>query len=80
MEPNPFHFGLNHSSPSTLIQVFFLKIFVSNPKGPFAELTTKTTSTLEKQTWINEKKELNNCENIFELTEGVYTNLIARMN
>jgi hypothetical protein len=50
MEPKPFHFGLSHSNPSTLIHVFFLKIFVSNPKGPFAEFTTNTTSLFEKQT------------------------------
>ena len=49
-DPNPFHFGLSHSNPSTLIHVFFLNNFVNIPNGPLAELTTKTTSTLEKQT------------------------------
>jgi len=44
---------------------------VNKPKGPFAELTTKTTSLLEKHTCMNEKKELYNCENTLELTEGV---------
>ena len=50
MEPKPFHFGLNQSNPSTLMHVFFPNILVNKPKGPFAELTTKTTSVLEKQT------------------------------
>ena len=49
-DPNPFHFGLSHSNPSTLIQVFFLKNLVKIPKGPFAELTTKTKSIFEKHT------------------------------
>ena len=39
LDPNPLHLGLNHYNPSTLIQVFFLKIFVIIPNGPFAELT-----------------------------------------
>ena len=74
MEPNPFHFGLSHSKPSTLITVGFRNNLVINPKGPLAELTTKTTSIFEKQTCINEKKELNNCEKILDLIDGVYTN------
>ena len=56
-EPKPFHFGLNHSNPSTLMKVFFLKIFVNIPKGPLDEFTTKTISVFEKQTCINEKNE-----------------------
>ena len=71
IEPSPFHFGLSHSNPSTLINVFFLKILVNIPNGPFAELTTKTISFFEKHTWINEKKELYNCENTLDLIEGV---------
>ena len=59
-DPRPFHFGLSHSIPSTLIMVFFLNILVKNPKGPLAELTTSTTSVFEKQTCKKEKKELNN--------------------
>ena len=40
------------------------------------EVETKTTSILVKHTCTKEKKELNNCENILELTDGVYTRLI----
>ena len=70
-EPNPFHFGLSHSNPSTLIHVFFLNSFVNKPKGPFAEFTTKTTSFLEKQTWINEKNEFVNWDKNLVSIEGV---------
>ena len=49
-DPKPFHFGLSHSNPSTLIHVFFPNILVNIPNGPFAVLTTKTISELEKHT------------------------------
>ena len=39
-------------------------------------MTTSTTSVFEKQAWIKEKKELNNCEKILDLIDGVYTNSI----
>src|SRR5690606_1751486 len=55
--PKPFHFGLSHSIPSTLMAVGFLKIRVIKPNGPLALFTTKTTSALEKQAWRMERKE-----------------------
>tara|TARA_B100001115_G_C15790492_1_gene389730 strand:- start:59 stop:325 length:267 start_codon:yes stop_codon:yes gene_type:complete len=70
-DPSPFHFGLSHSKPSTLIAVGILNNLVKSPKGPLAELTTSTKSVFEKQAWIKEKKELNNCEKVLDLIEGV---------
>ena len=44
---------------------------VKIPKGPFAELTTKTTSIFEKHTWKNEKNEFTNWDKNLVSIDGV---------
>ena len=70
-EPIPYHFGLNHSNPSTLIHVFFAKIFVKKPSGPFAVFTYRHVLCEEKQKCRVEKNELNSCDKNLELIDGV---------
>ena len=73
-EPKPFHFGLSHSNPSTLIQVFFLKSFVKIPKGPLALFKTKTISAELKHTCKKEKNEFTICDKNLVSIDGVYIN------
>ena len=56
------------------MQIFLPDNFVNIPNGPFAELTTNTTSTSEKKTCTKEKKELYNCDKNLDLMDGVYIN------
>src|SRR5690606_25501429 len=71
--PSPFHLGLSHSIPSTLMAVGFPKMRVINPKGPLALFTTKTTSAFEKQACRIDKKELVNWLRDLVSNPGIYT-------
>src|SRR5690554_7474138 len=74
--PIPFHLGLSHSIPSTLMAVGFLKSRVITPNGPLALLTTKITSAFEKHAWRIERKELVSWLSDLVSKPGIYTKLI----
>src|SRR5690606_23387669 len=76
LAPSPFHLGLNHSMPSTLMAVGFRKTLVIRPKGPLALFTTKTTDALEKQACSMERRELVNWLSDLVSKPGMYTKFI----
>ena len=72
LAPNPFHLGLNHSSPSTFISVGLPNNLVMKPNGPFETFKTTTASIFEKTTCQKAKKECIGWLNILEAKVGIY--------